>query len=269
MEIGQVFNPYGLFNGSFIPNCIMRSKELTASDKLVWGRLFQYSGRDGICYPKQDTIAEEIGVSERTVKYALQNLVTKKFIRVIAPSGKDRLMHRNNQYVFLWHPVFEDEIPRGNICTPASAEVAPPTKKGHNKKVHKETINTQNSKTVLRSCGLNLSKTRKIRHTPSNTYSLFEKIKDNPHPSNEERIIHFFLVNFLQYRGTEHPPISDEQISNSLPIIEEFMSGLEDEQILDVYMQHFNKKLFHEQGLDFRFGLFVSNLHMYTSERYK
>ena len=71
-----------MFVGSFIPNWILKSKDLTSSDKLVYARLSQYAGKDGECFPKQETIAEECGMSERTVGISIKNLIEHKFIEI-------------------------------------------------------------------------------------------------------------------------------------------------------------------------------------------
>lgn len=110
MKLGQQFNPYHMFVGSFIPNCIMKSKELTHADKLVWARLAQYAGKDGECYPKQAQIAEEVGASISTVKLSIKNLVDLELIEVIKPEGKDKLNHVHDKYIFIWNPLYESNI---------------------------------------------------------------------------------------------------------------------------------------------------------------
>ncbi|GAG93785.1 unnamed protein product, partial [marine sediment metagenome] len=107
MEIGQPFSAHKIFIGSFIPNALMKCKDLSANAKLAWARLSQYSGVKDVCWPKQVTLAEEIGISERYIQKVIQELEDKKFIKRIRPTGQDRLMHKSNRYHLLWHEVFE------------------------------------------------------------------------------------------------------------------------------------------------------------------
>lgn len=102
MKDGQLFNPHGIFVGSFIPNCLMKCTELTSTQKLLWARLAQYTGKDGRCFPQQKTLAYELGISISSVQKALYILKEKKFIKIINPKGKKRFVHLNNEYGFLW-----------------------------------------------------------------------------------------------------------------------------------------------------------------------
>jgi helix-turn-helix protein len=98
---GQPFNPYGLFHGIFIPEALVRFSGLSPGAKIAYGRLVRYAGLDGVCHPRQATLAREIGVSDRQVRSYLRELTTLRFIRVIRKG-----LHAPNEYVFLWHTVF-------------------------------------------------------------------------------------------------------------------------------------------------------------------
>jgi hypothetical protein len=103
LKEGDFFNPYKLFYGILIPNCISRLTTITSSAKMIWGRLAQYASENGKCYPKQETLANELGLSLSTILRGLKELEDNKFIVIVIPKGKDRLLHRNHQYGFLWH----------------------------------------------------------------------------------------------------------------------------------------------------------------------
>ena len=45
------------------------------------------------CYPKQETLADELGLSKSTVIRALKELEENKFIKINTPTGSDRLKH--------------------------------------------------------------------------------------------------------------------------------------------------------------------------------
>jgi hypothetical protein len=63
LEVGQPFNPFGLFTGIFVPDALVRSTAISAGAKLTYGRLARYAGQDGNCYPAVPTLASEIGMS--------------------------------------------------------------------------------------------------------------------------------------------------------------------------------------------------------------
>ena len=106
MNPGEIFNPYKLFVGLFVPNALARFPSITPGAKLLYGRLSQYGGRNGLCYPSQEELAREIGVTDRQVRRLLDELCDSNFIKVVRPEGRDRLSHKTNRYAFLWHPVF-------------------------------------------------------------------------------------------------------------------------------------------------------------------
>ena len=106
----KFFNPYKNFVGSFIPNCLLQYRELSSSAKLLWARLAQYAGENGYCYPSQQTLADELGLSERQVRNLLQELETKQFIYRETPQGQDKVFHKTTRYYFILHPIFESEI---------------------------------------------------------------------------------------------------------------------------------------------------------------
>jgi len=108
--VSQRFNPYKLFTGSFIPNCLMRYKDLSPSAKLCWARLAQYAGENGIAYPSLDTLAYETGITTRAVIKAIKELVNKGFLEVEKPTGIDKLLHKTNRYYFILHDIFRSEL---------------------------------------------------------------------------------------------------------------------------------------------------------------
>ena len=106
----KFFNPYKNFVGSFIPNCLLQYRELSSSAKLLWARLAQYAGENGYCYPSQQTLADELGLSKQQILNLLQELEKKQFIYREVPKGKDRLFHKTTRYYFILHPIFQPDI---------------------------------------------------------------------------------------------------------------------------------------------------------------
>ena len=81
LEVGQPFNPFGLFTGIFVPDALVRSTAISAGAKLTYGRLARYAGQDGNCYPAVPTLASEIGVSVRQTQNYLAELEEQRLIR--------------------------------------------------------------------------------------------------------------------------------------------------------------------------------------------
>jgi hypothetical protein len=107
---GDIFVPYQVFTGiesrrhprSFILNTVMRRTDLSPIAKLLWGRLNQFAGRNGRCYPTQNRLAEELGCVPRTIVRALRGLEKAGLIRRKTPSGRARLMRATAHYEFIW-----------------------------------------------------------------------------------------------------------------------------------------------------------------------
>lgn len=113
---GEVFSPYKMFYGSFLPNYIMRYKGLPAGAKLTWARLAQFAGKDTHAYPSLNTLAKEIGSDRRTVIKYLNKLEKKGFLKIVRTKILPNL-NTTNVYYFLWHEIFEsneNNLPRGS-----------------------------------------------------------------------------------------------------------------------------------------------------------
>ncbi|MGA2592350.1 MAG: helix-turn-helix domain-containing protein [Bryobacteraceae bacterium] len=63
-QLGEPFNPYGLFHGVFIPEAVCKYHGLSPGAKLIYGRLCRYAGKDGYVYPAVGTLADETGMGE-------------------------------------------------------------------------------------------------------------------------------------------------------------------------------------------------------------
>lgn len=67
-------NPYRLFTGIFIPEALVTVREISPGSKFCYGRLCRYAGQNGQCFPFQSTLAEELGVSDRTIRTYITEL---------------------------------------------------------------------------------------------------------------------------------------------------------------------------------------------------
>jgi hypothetical protein len=108
LEVGQPFNPIGLFNGVYVPECLARCCWLSGGAKLAWARLARYAGRDGRCYPTMKVLGQEIGVGERQAQKYVAELERHKLVRRISRylSGAQT----SKFFEFLWHELFEDGV---------------------------------------------------------------------------------------------------------------------------------------------------------------
>lgn len=107
MRPGERYNPWKLFHGIFIPNWLAQRPEVSQGAKVCFGRLGQYAGQDGECFPNIDTLAAEIGVSRRQADTYLSELRRHRLIAV-RRSG----LGKTNRYCFLWHQWAENEAPK-------------------------------------------------------------------------------------------------------------------------------------------------------------
>jgi len=141
-------------------------------------------------------------------------------------------------------------------------------------------INTCRKKPAASNCVSDPPKSKRTTNPPTTkqrSYLLFKKIITNPSTPEEEVAAQFF-EEFEFRRREKHPMLSDDQVTAGLKLIKEHVidnflhewcGESELDCVSDIIYQHFRKKIFHEQGRDFRFPLFVANLHMYVAERYK
>jgi Helix-turn-helix domain len=108
LQRGDVFNPYKMFNGIFIPEGLVRTPLVSAGSKVAWGRLARYSGINGVCHPAVPTLADEIGVSVRQAQRYLAELTRFPLIQRLNRFADGAQM--TNSFVFLWHELFEDRV---------------------------------------------------------------------------------------------------------------------------------------------------------------
>lgn len=98
--MGERFNPFKRYNGIYIPDGVYNYKILTPVSKIVYGRLLRFSGKDGRCNPKQETIAEDMGIHVNTVSNAISLLEKEGFIDI---EKGNRRKHEPDTYFFLEH----------------------------------------------------------------------------------------------------------------------------------------------------------------------
>jgi hypothetical protein len=121
-------NPYRLFFGPVIPIWLLRRNEISPGAKLCYARLVMFSGDLGKAWPKQETLARELGVSTAQAGRYVRELEELKLIEI-----QQRGLKKSNVYFFLAHPWLSEvadmqvqEIPQPNadLALMPSPEVA-------------------------------------------------------------------------------------------------------------------------------------------------
>lgn len=127
--IGDTYIPWRKFQGSLVPNTVLRCRDLSQSSKLIFGRLCQYAGENGESYPSYKTLGREVGIDRRQAIKAVKELETFGLILPVDRFGPDGGSKSNN-YVFLWHKIFIEEkpFPPGvkNYTRESATNVTPP-----------------------------------------------------------------------------------------------------------------------------------------------
>lgn len=106
MKPGELFNPWHRACGFYPQNVVCRqpTKTLTQGQKLLYVRMVRYAGRDGQCFPGQEQLGADLGVSDRQVRKDLLRLEAVGLIR-----RRWRQSRRSNSYEFLWHQMFDSD----------------------------------------------------------------------------------------------------------------------------------------------------------------
>ncbi len=125
MKPGEPFNPFKMFTGIFVPEAIVRCRELLPGAKLCYGRLVRYAGEDGRCDPSLATLGRELGVSRDQAKRYMRELAAKSLIRVKRRKAKAG-DNDTSTVVFLWHTMFEAEGVGASMHLPGRGTDAPP-----------------------------------------------------------------------------------------------------------------------------------------------
>ena len=108
LEVGQPFNPFGLFTGIFVPDALVRSTAISAGAKLTYGRLARYSGQGESAIPRCTRWLRKSACRSGRHK------TTWRSWRPRNSSGRVRRFagraQTSNAYQFLWHRLLEEGV---------------------------------------------------------------------------------------------------------------------------------------------------------------
>src|SRR5260221_4069184 len=57
-----------------VPNFLLKSKKLSSGDKMAFAMLLSYAWQNDSCFPGQQRLAQDLGLSDRSVRNNLQSL---------------------------------------------------------------------------------------------------------------------------------------------------------------------------------------------------
>ena len=73
-----------------VPNALLRHKSISPGAKLAYTMLLSYAWQNDSCFPGQETLAKDMGVTSRSVRTYLKELEAKKFL-TIQQQGQGRV----------------------------------------------------------------------------------------------------------------------------------------------------------------------------------
>lgn len=77
-----------------VPNFILKNKDLGVGEKLTFSMLLSYVWNNDCCFPGQETLAKDMGVTRQSVNIFIQSLQRKGFLTI-----KRRGLGKTNIYV--------------------------------------------------------------------------------------------------------------------------------------------------------------------------
>ena len=76
-----------------VPNHVLVSNKLSPGAKLTYAMLLKYAWQNDFCFPGQERLAKDMGVTDRSVRTYLQELETQRFVNI-----KQRGLGKPNLY---------------------------------------------------------------------------------------------------------------------------------------------------------------------------
>lgn len=103
----QFINPHRKFLMAPLPNWLLCRQEISYGAKCLYARLVQHAGQNAQCFPKEATLARELGCSKRSIARYKKQLMKYELI------ATTRLGKRcSNRYFFPHHEWMEFYEPK-------------------------------------------------------------------------------------------------------------------------------------------------------------
>ena len=75
-------DPISMRGFTQVPNAILKTKKLSPGAKLAYTMLLSYAWHNDFCFPGQNRLAEDIGISRQSVNSQIKELERKAFIKI-------------------------------------------------------------------------------------------------------------------------------------------------------------------------------------------
>lgn len=67
---------------TMLPNFLLKSRKLSAGDKMAFAMLLSYAWQNDYCFPGQARLAEDMGLDERSVRRHLKSLEANELLAI-------------------------------------------------------------------------------------------------------------------------------------------------------------------------------------------
>src|SRR5450631_1667949 len=82
-----------------VPNFLLKSKKLSSGDKMAFAMLLSYAWQNDYCFPGQERLAEDLGITARSVRTNLKALEKQRLLVITRRGlGKTNVYELNLQY---------------------------------------------------------------------------------------------------------------------------------------------------------------------------
>ncbi len=79
-----------------VPNHILKNGKISPGGKLAYAMLLSYAWQNDFCFPGQDRLADDMGVSRQSANTYIKELATKGFVKITRRGqGKPNLYELN------------------------------------------------------------------------------------------------------------------------------------------------------------------------------
>jgi hypothetical protein len=200
-KFGELFNPYRLFTGLFVPTGVAECRNLHQGAKLAYGALLRFAGRDGICFPSMQALGATLGVSSRQARSYVAALERAQLVRRM--KRYDEGGQTSNGFEFLWHDLLSASLKKPSEAPRSDPSVSPRNDSSAEESKTKEN-HSEEKKNDLDCLPLN----RKNRDSPSGVRA---PSVCHPYPKVRER-----LARYMQLPGDEIEYPSDRMVVDIL-----------------------------------------------------
>ena len=73
-----------------VPNFLLKSKKLSYGDKMTFAMLLSYAWQNDYCFPGQERLAQDLGLSDRSVRTHLKSLEANELLTIKRRGGRAR-----------------------------------------------------------------------------------------------------------------------------------------------------------------------------------